>query len=78
VNVLAGIKGLSFPVAELEAAGVRRISLGGVLCRAAYGGLIAAAREMKENGTFGFVDRAAPTAEVAAFMMAKTNRAGVA
>jgi len=78
VNVLAGIKGLSFPVAELEAAGVRRISLGGVLCRAAYGGLIAAAREMKENPTFGFVDRAAPTAEVAAFMMAKTNRAGVA
>ncbi|MFY9688666.1 MAG: isocitrate lyase/phosphoenolpyruvate mutase family protein [Candidatus Acidiferrales bacterium] len=78
VNVLAGIKGLSFPVAELEAAGVRRISLGGVLARAAFGGLIGAAREMKEKGTFGFVDRAAPTAEVAAFMTAKTNRAGVA
>ena len=78
VNVLAGIKGLAFPVAELEAAGVRRISLGGVLARAAFGGLIGAAREMKEKGTFGFVDRAAPTAEVAAFMMAKTNRAGIA
>jgi 2-methylisocitrate lyase-like PEP mutase family enzyme len=78
VNVLAGIKGLAFPVAELEAAGVRRISLGGVLSRVAYGGLIGAAREMKEKGTFGFVDRAASGAEVSAFMMAKKNRAEVA
>ncbi len=78
VNVLAGIKGSSFPVAELEAAGVRRISLGGVLSRAAYGGLIGAAREMKENGTFGFVDRAAPSAEVAGYMMPPKNRAGAA
>ena len=78
VNVLAGIKGLAFPVAELEAAGVRRISLGGVLARAAFGGLIGAAREMKEKGTFGFVDRAAPTPEVAGFMIAKKNRASVA
>ncbi|MGA8871010.1 MAG: isocitrate lyase/phosphoenolpyruvate mutase family protein [Candidatus Acidiferrales bacterium] len=78
VNVLAGIKGLAFPVAELEEAGVRRISLGGVLARAAFGGLIGAAREMKEKGTFGFVDRAAPTPEVAGFMIAKKNRASVA
>jgi 2-methylisocitrate lyase-like PEP mutase family enzyme len=76
VNALAGIKGLSFPVAELEAAGVRRISLGGALCRLAFGSLIGAAREMKEKGTFGFVDRAAPTPEVAGFMMAKKSRAG--
>jgi 2-methylisocitrate lyase-like PEP mutase family enzyme len=78
VNVLAGIKGLAFPVAELEAAGVRRISLGGALCRLAFGGLIAAAREMKEKGTFGFVDSAAPTAEVAGYMMPTKNHAGVA
>jgi 2-methylisocitrate lyase-like PEP mutase family enzyme len=78
VNVLAGIKELAFPVAELEAAGVRRISLGGVLSRAAFGGLIGAAREMKERGTFSFVDRAAPTAEVAGFMAPQKNRAGVA
>ena len=49
VNVLAGIKGLAFPVAELAAAGVRRISLGGSLARVALGALIAAAREMKEQ-----------------------------
>ncbi|MGA8765875.1 MAG: isocitrate lyase/phosphoenolpyruvate mutase family protein [Candidatus Acidiferrales bacterium] len=77
VNVLAGIKGLSFPVADLAAAGVRRISLGGSLARTALGALIAAAREMKEQGTFTFVEHAAPTAEVAGFMMAPKNRAGL-
>jgi 2-methylisocitrate lyase-like PEP mutase family enzyme len=71
VNALAGIRGLAFPVAELEAAGVRRISLGGALSRLAFGGLIAAAREMKEKGTFGFVDRAASTEEVAGYMTAR-------
>jgi 2-methylisocitrate lyase-like PEP mutase family enzyme len=76
VNVLVGIKGLSFPVAKLAAAGVRRISLGGALARTAFGALIAAAREMKDQGTFTFVDRATPTAEVAAFMSAKSGNAG--
>jgi 2-methylisocitrate lyase-like PEP mutase family enzyme len=68
VNVLAGIKGFAFPIVDLAAAGARRISLGGALSRVAYGVLIAAAREMKETGTFPFVDRATPTAEIAAFM----------
>ena len=76
VNALAGIKGLSFSVEQLEGVGVRRISLGGALSRLAYGALIGAAREMKEKGTFGFVERAAPTAEVAGFMLAKKNPAG--
>jgi 2-methylisocitrate lyase-like PEP mutase family enzyme len=71
VNVLAGIKGLSFSVEDLAAAGVRRISLGGVLSRIALGALIGAAREMKDNGTFTFVDHAASSAEVAGFMVAK-------
>jgi len=77
VNVLAGIKGLAFTVAELEAAGVRRISLGGTLARTALGALIGAAREMKEKGTFSFVEHAAPTSEVAGFMIAPKNRAGL-
>ena len=60
---------MSFTVAELEAAGVRRISLAGSLYRAAMGGLVAAARELKDNGTFGYVDTAAlPSAEPAGFM----------
>src|SRR5271154_1090540 len=78
VNVLAGIKGLAFSVAELEAAGVRRISLGGSLTRTALGALIGAAREMQEKGTFTFVERAASTAEVSGFMMAPKNSAGTA
>src|SRR5271154_6983517 len=78
VNVLAGIKGLAFSVAELEAAGVRRISLGGALARTALGALIGAGREMQEKGTFTFVENATPTAEVAGFMSAPKNRAGTA
>jgi len=75
VNVLAGMKGLAFSVEQLTVAGVRRISLGGSLPRLAFGALIGAAREMREKGTFTFVDRAAPTAEVASFMQPKKNQA---
>jgi 2-methylisocitrate lyase-like PEP mutase family enzyme len=78
VNVLAGIKGLAFPVRDLVEAGVRRISLGGSLSRVAFGALVAVAREMKEQGTFSFVDGAAPMAEIAAFMLPKKNPAGTA
>jgi 2-methylisocitrate lyase-like PEP mutase family enzyme len=75
VNVLAGMGGANFPLAELEAAGVRRISLGGALARAALGALMRAGREMKDKGTFSFVDEAAPSAEVSAFMEARRRKA---
>jgi 2-methylisocitrate lyase-like PEP mutase family enzyme len=78
VNVLAGIKGIAFPVAELAAAGVRRISMGGVLSRVALGALLGAAREMKEKGTFTFVDQAAPSAEVSSFMTANNKQTRMA
>jgi 2-methylisocitrate lyase-like PEP mutase family enzyme len=78
VNALAGIKGLAFSVAELEAAGVRRISLGSVLSRVALGGLLSAGREMREKGTFTFVEQTASMAEVSSFMMAPKNKAGTA
>lgn len=58
VNFMAGIKDKSFTFAELEAAGVRRISLAASLYRAAMSGLLEAAREVKEKGTFGYLDRA--------------------
>jgi len=67
-NFMAGIRGESFSVAELEAAGVRRISLAGSLYRAAMSGLVAAAREAKDKGTFGYVDTSLPSAELAGFM----------
>jgi len=57
VNFMIGMKGSSFSVAQLEAAGVRRISLGGALYRAAMVGFAGAAKEIKENGTFDFVSR---------------------
>ena len=63
-NFMVGIKGKSFPVGELAAVGVRRISLATSLYRAAMTGLLDAAREAKERGTFGFVDRCATTAEL--------------
>ena len=68
VNFMAGIKGKSFTVAELEAAGVRRISLATSLYRIAMTGLVEAAREIKDKGTFGYIDRSIPTPDLAAFM----------
>jgi 2-methylisocitrate lyase-like PEP mutase family enzyme len=66
VNVLAGRP--QFSVAELEAAGVKRVSLGGLLARAALGAFLRAAREIKERGTFTFANDAAATGELSAMM----------
>jgi 2-methylisocitrate lyase-like PEP mutase family enzyme len=68
VNFMAGIKGRSFTVKELEAAGVRRISLATSLYRAAMSGLIEAAREAKGEGSFGYLERALTTPELNQFM----------
>jgi 2-methylisocitrate lyase-like PEP mutase family enzyme len=50
VNLLIGASGLS--LAEAADLGVRRISVGGSLARAAWGGFMRAASEMAEKGTF--------------------------
>ncbi len=68
VNFMAGIKGKSFSVVELEAAGVRRISLAGSLFRAAITGLFEAAREVRETGTFDYLDRCMTTNELNEYM----------
>jgi 2-methylisocitrate lyase-like PEP mutase family enzyme len=57
VNFMVAIKGKSFSVAELEAAGVRRISLASSLYRTAMAALRSAAQEVKDKGTFGYLDR---------------------
>jgi 2-methylisocitrate lyase-like PEP mutase family enzyme len=67
VNFMVGIPGKSFSVAELTAAGVRRISLSGSLYRAAMTGLIHAAREVRESGSFGYLDRMVPGAEFSGY-----------
>jgi 2-methylisocitrate lyase-like PEP mutase family enzyme len=68
VNFMVGIKGKSFTVAELTAAGVKRISLATSLYRSAMSGLLDAAREVKDAGTFGYVDRGVASADLAGFM----------
>jgi 2-methylisocitrate lyase-like PEP mutase family enzyme len=67
-NFMVGIKGKSFTVAELETAGVKRISLATSLYRAAMTGLLDAAREVKDKGTFGYLDRSIATPDLNAFM----------
>jgi 2-methylisocitrate lyase-like PEP mutase family enzyme len=68
VNFMAGIKGKSFTVAELAAAGVKRVSLASSLYRAAMTGLVTAAREVKDTGTFRYLDDCIPTPELIALM----------
>jgi 2-methylisocitrate lyase-like PEP mutase family enzyme len=69
VNVIAGMR--LFTVAELEAAEVKRISVGSLLSRAALGAFLRAAREIKEHGTFTFAQDAVPFAEINAMMARK-------
>jgi len=64
VNFMVGIKGKSFTVRELAAAGVKRISLATSLYRAAMTGLLDSAREVKDKGQFGFLDRCLTTPEL--------------
>lgn len=68
VNFMVGIPGKSFSVADLTAAGVRRISLATSLYRAAMTGLIHAAREIQDSGTFGYLGRNVSTAEFAGYL----------
>ena len=67
-SFMAGIKGRSFSTAELAHAGVKRISLATSLYRAAMSGLVNAAREVKEQGTFGYVEAMIATPEFDSFM----------
>jgi 2-methylisocitrate lyase-like PEP mutase family enzyme len=67
-NFMVGIPGKSFSKAELEAAGVKRISLATSLWKAAMSGLIDAATEVKDKGTFGYVDRVVSTATLSGYM----------
>lgn len=58
VNVLMGMEGVRLTVADLEALGVKRISVGGSFARAAYGAFLRAAAEIKEHGSFRYADDA--------------------
>jgi len=68
VNVVMGLKGATYSVEELAAAGVKRISVGGSFARAALGGFVRAAREVKEKGTFTYAAEAISHAEATGYM----------
>ncbi|MEO1192999.1 MAG: isocitrate lyase/phosphoenolpyruvate mutase family protein [Pseudomonadota bacterium] len=53
-NLLYGLKGQDFPIQAAAEAGVRRISLGSGLARAAYGALLSAGKELSEQGSAGY------------------------
>ncbi|WP_405048993.1 MULTISPECIES: isocitrate lyase/phosphoenolpyruvate mutase family protein [unclassified Rhizobium] len=68
VNVVMGLRGPSYSVAELSAGGVRRVSVGGSFARAALGALMRAAEEVRSAGTFGYAVDALPAAVIGQLM----------
>lgn len=73
VNVVMGLPGTTFGVADLAAVGVKRISVGSALARLAYGAVVAAAREMAADGTFRFAGQAMGFAELEGFFTGATK-----
>jgi 2-methylisocitrate lyase-like PEP mutase family enzyme len=66
VNVIMGLQGVRLDLATLSSIGVKRISVGSALSRAALGAFLRAAREMRERGTFEFADEAVSFREIMA------------
>ncbi len=64
VNVLAGFGGSTLNAPELFALGARRVSVGGAMARSALGAFMQAAREMQEQGSFGYMRTAASGAAI--------------
>jgi 2-methylisocitrate lyase-like PEP mutase family enzyme len=64
VNVIMGLPGTSFGMAELADAGAKRISVGSAFARLAFGALVRAAREITDDGTFTFSKDAMGFAEL--------------
>jgi len=58
VNVVMGLQGVQLSLTELSALGVKRVSVGSALSRAALGAFLHAAQEMREHGTFSFAEHA--------------------
>lgn len=66
VNVL--VSAPYFTVQELAELGVRRVSVGGALARAAWGGFMRAAEELARSGTFAALGDAPPHAQLQAWL----------
>jgi 2-methylisocitrate lyase-like PEP mutase family enzyme len=70
VNVVMGLGRMEHPlsVGDLAALGVKRISVGSALSRAALGAFVRAAEEMRERGTFTFAEQAIPMSRASALV----------
>lgn len=64
VNVLMGLAGVPLCVNQLQDLGVRRISVGSSLARAALGAFYRAALEIRDQGTFNYAEQALPFAQL--------------
>lgn len=64
VNMIMFAPGVRFTLDELAALGIKRVSIGSALARAALGAFLRGAREIKSQGTFTFVDQAASGKEI--------------
>jgi 2-methylisocitrate lyase-like PEP mutase family enzyme len=74
VNFMVGIRGTSFSVAELTAAGVKRISLAASLYRAAKTRLVEVAREVHTAGTFTYLDQTMTSAQLGELLSEEETR----
>jgi 2-methylisocitrate lyase-like PEP mutase family enzyme len=72
VNVLVS-RNAGLTVQDLAALGVRRISLGSALARAAWGGFLRAARAIAHEGRFDGLDGAEPFADLNRFFLEDTG-----
>ena len=68
VNVLAGLQGMDLTLEALSRLGVKRVSIGGSLARAAFGAMLRAAHEMRDHGSFGFTQDAVSHADISAML----------
>lgn len=73
VNVLVSTNNCNVTVAQLADLGVRRISVGGALARAAWGGFIRAAKEIQEQGSFASFAEATPFGELNGLFAERAN-----
>jgi 2-methylisocitrate lyase-like PEP mutase family enzyme len=66
VNVVMGLQGVQLSLAALSTLGVKRVSVGSALARAALGAFLHAAEEMRDHGTFTFADQAVSYRDISA------------
>ncbi|WP_266168477.1 isocitrate lyase/PEP mutase family protein [Dyella subtropica] len=74
VNVIMGFHGAQLDLAALADLGVKRVSVGGSLARAAYGALLRAGRELRDQGTFGYASSAISSKDIHALMAQPWNK----